>query len=68
MVSAMGGRAEWECPGPITNVERPEIFALTAAGAPAGGLPRVRAAAQWSVSVATKDGAQMLKASTPTRS
>ena len=38
-----GGSAQ--APSPTSSGR--EIFAPTAAGAPAGGLPRVRAAAQW---------------------
>lgn len=67
MVSVMGGRVETgsaQAPSPTSSGR--EIFALTAAGAPAGGLPASVRLLSGSVSVATKDGAQMLKASTPT--
>ena len=51
-------------PGPAATGR--EIFLLDAAGNPAGGLPSGIRLLSGSVAVATRDGARMLKASTPT--
>ena len=67
---AFAGLGGWAAGGsaqtPAITANGREIFSLNAAGAATGGIPAGLRLLSGSVTVATRDGARMLKASTPT--